>query len=121
MLKYLVLCLLSLSLVSCKKKPSCELTATYSDVAAERVGAFFACENKAAISLSIQETIEDLKMCEKPVSTGLVAAVVCKPVSNYVADLVIAQGLPKAWKCTGGVGGSALASAIYAACTQIPF
>lgn len=104
-----------------KKKPECELTTKYSMTAGERIGEIFACKNTKQIGEDIQDKIEDLKMCQNPTQTGLVAAIVCKPVAAYVTTLIVDKALPKKWECSGGVPSAALEAFIYNGCSALPF
>lgn len=122
-MRYLLILVAVMSLTSCKwfqNKPACELTTTYTNVAGARVADFLECSNPAAVSKSIQDTIEKLNLCEKPIEAGMASAVVCRPVAMVVSNWAV-TGLPTEWGCTGGTGVKLLEQAIYSACSAIPF
>lgn len=109
--------------LSCKERPSCEVTKTYSELVGDGLAELFSCKNKTRIALDIQTKVEELNLCTNPdlTQTGIIASVVCKPVSVFVTGLVVNATLPKRWECTGGVPGSALEHYIYNACAALPF
>ena len=117
-----LVCVLTLSLSGCKSctKPTCDQTAKYSATAGARVADFLECKNPDAIAADLAGTVEKLNLCTNPVEQGAVAAIVCRPVAMLVAQMAI-NGLPSKWECTGGAGGKAIESAVYAACAILPY
>lgn len=121
-MKKLIVILSILALVGCtKKKPACELTEKYSLIAAERIGGILACKNTTQIGKDLQDKVEKLDLCETPTQTGLVAAIVCKPVAAYVTNLIVDKALPKKWECSGGVPAAGIEVFIYQSCSALPF
>jgi hypothetical protein len=119
----LVLCtILSFSLTGCKScsKPTCDDAVKYSQIAANRVAEFLDCKNPTAIAGDIFIAVDKLNLCTNPVEQGAIASIVCKPVSVLVAQLAV-TGLPARWECSGGAGAKALETAVYAACSALPY
>jgi len=111
-----------LVLTSCTKKPQCDLTQKYATVAGDRIGDLFACKNKELIGKDIQGEVEKLKMCENPVvETGLIAALICKPIASYVTTLIVKNALPKKWECSGGLAAAGAEALIYKGCSALPY
>ena len=122
-----VLAVLTLSLSSCTiwdkffgGKPTCDTTEKYANIAGKQVASFLDCKNPAAISASLNASIDNLGLCKNPVEAGTISAIICRPVAMYVSKLAV-NGLPKEWECSGGAGARAVETAVYAACVLIPY
>jgi len=109
----------SLSVVGCKKKPTCEKTTQYSQAVAKQLAGALDCKNPEAIAGDIQGEIEKLKLCEVT-PTGPIAVLVCKPVSILLVQMAV-NSLPKKWECSGGATAKVTEQLIYAACSAAPF
>jgi hypothetical protein len=120
MYRVLSILVLSVSLFSCHKKPSCDLAAKYSKIVGVGVAKLFDCKKPDLIALALADELEKLKLCEN-VQTGPIAAVICKPASVYVTTLIVDKALPKKWECAGGVASGGIETAVYTACNALPF
>jgi hypothetical protein len=119
-LKLVLVSVAALGMTSgCVQKPSCDKTEQYAQKVGTGLGAAFGCKRPDLIAEDIQGKIQDLRLCEE-MPTGPIAAIVCRPVSIYVAKLAIDK-LPERWECSGGAGGAALQSLVYNACAALPF
>jgi len=121
-LRTIILLLCALFIGSCTQcdKPECELVDKYSKMVGTAIAANLECSNPDAIAEDIMSTIEDLELCKNPRETGVLASTICKPVSILVVQLAI-EALPDDWGCKGGAGAGMLESAIYNACSALPF
>lgn len=118
---FLMIALVAVSLSSCTKKPTCDMTTKYSNIAAKNIGAALQCAKPELIALDIQSAVSKLNLCTNPIEAGAIAAIVCRPAAMVVTQLIVKNALPKTWECTGGMPAQGLESFLYNACSALPF
>jgi len=106
---------------ACQSKPTCHVAKQYSATAADRIAKVLDCDNKAAIALDVQDTVEKTGICTEPKESGLISLIVCKPVTQYVGSAIVRGAVPKDWQCRGGIVKAGVQTVLYRACTAIPF
>lgn len=108
--------------VSCKSKPTCDLTTKYANIAGNNIGAALKCSHPELIGQDIESEIAKLNLCTAPiVPVGAIASLLCPAAASVVTGLIVHSVIPSAWGCTGGVPAQGLTAFLTSACSALPF
>jgi len=114
-LKQFVATALLLLLASCTKP--CRSATRAADTIAAAMSVALACSDYKAIQEDLRQPIDQLKLCERKLATGVVGSIVCPPVAKHLVTLGVAS-LPARWSCKGGIAAKGLENFVAANCKR---